>query len=31
VLLTSHQALPPGLATRVLDLDSLPRTARQGP
>jgi heme exporter protein A len=31
VLLTSHQALPPGLTTRVLDLDSLPRTARQGP
>jgi heme exporter protein A len=28
VLLTSHQALPAGLATRVLDLDTVPRSAR---
>lgn len=27
-LLTSHQALPAGLATRVLDLDTVPRAAR---
>ncbi len=30
VLLTSHQALPAGLATRVLDLDAVSRSARPG-